>query len=215
MSRSHPVSRLLRWPSLLVLVLAATGLSCQTAGFIAQAVSGPEKVPAKYVPDKTRPLVVVAENWRDPSSAVDAEQVARFVSDELRERQVAPVIDPVKVASLAASRPADWRKMSIPAVGRAVGAGQIVYVNLVSNATERNAGSTLISGSGTAMVRVVDADTGATLWPIDAEAGYPVGFETPMMHDDREDVSPESVRFAVQRGLSAKIAKLFYDFQPQ
>src|SRR5687768_4069786 len=77
------------WPLVLAHLLGigtwSLGLSlpgCQYAGVVAHVI-GPPAVEPLYVPAQT-PMLVLAENYADPSvGALEAEQLERFVIDEL------------------------------------------------------------------------------------------------------------------------------------
>ena len=64
--------------------------------------------------------------------------------------------------------------MTIPAVGRAAGAKQVLYVNVRQYAVEGTVAGEMTKGSGELTVRVVDVKTGANRWPTDSAAGHTV-----------------------------------------
>ena len=194
----------------LLLPLWATG--CTAGGAILHTWFGPPDIDAVYEPQKRSTLVLV-ENFQDQDkSAVDGDTVARAVGDALHEHAELTVIDPEKVVPLRTEHPADYRLMSIPAVGRSVGADQVVYVNLVESETTADPTGAAVHASATARVRVVDCKTGNVLWP----AGEPKGHELSAKRDyDRSDSSHgSSMRAELLSRLSQEIGHLFYKWKP-
>src|SRR3954447_18162243 len=104
-----------------MLLLIASG--CNDIGFIADKL-GPGDTPAKFVPPKWT-MVVIAENWHNPTgTAIDSEELAEYVYDDLRRHDVVPLIDPSAVTELQSKR-SDFSKMSISQIGKTVGAQQV------------------------------------------------------------------------------------------
>jgi hypothetical protein len=196
----------------LLTCVALCGCGCEAVGAILHVAFGPPAVDAQYEPQK-RPTLVLVENYQDQdASAVDGDMVARDVGDALHNHASLEVIDPDKVEPLRVEHAADYRQMSIPAVGRATGAQQVVYVNLVESETTADPTGAAVHATATARVRVVDVATGQILWP----AGQPRGKElTAKMEYDQAD-SPQGaqMRAKLLGELSDQIAKLFYKWKP-
>ena len=111
------------------------------------------------------------------------------------------------------SRDPQFGRKSMAEVGRAVGAEQVLYVDLKDVGVEQIPGSGAIRSSATAEVRLVDAATGALIWPMHNSAGHVVSYETPMTRlTDR--INPMQMRTAAVVGLADAIAKCFYDWKP-
>ena len=202
---------------LLVIAIWSLGLlcapGCQVAGVVAHVV-GPPAVEPLYVPAKT-PMLVLAENYADPSaSEVGAEQLERFVIDELRAHDVAPIADCEKVWALRAAEPQQYRAKSIDQLGRIADAAQVLYINLRVGSTYVGQSSEVYQGRGSALVRIVDVASGQTLWPVDGTEGYPITQDSQLVRA-RPGVNDASVRRDVQRGLADQIAKLFYSYKPE
>jgi hypothetical protein len=199
---------------LLVIGIWALGIlsGCQYAGVVAHVI-GPPAVEALYTPAKT-PMLVLAENYADPSAGqVEAEQLERFVIDELVAHDVAPMADYEKVYSVRASQPKDFRAKSIDQLGRLAGASQVLYINVQVATTDVGQGSEVYQGRGSAVVRVVDVATGQTLWPAAGSDGYPIGQQSQLVRA-RPGVDDASVRRGVQKAMAEQIAKLFYKYKP-
>ena len=185
---------------------------CTVVGTLMHVAFGPPWNDAKYDPQK-RPTLVLVENYQDQdASGVDGDVVARQIGDALHRHADLQVIDQDKVQPLRSEHPTDFRDMTIPAVGQALGADQVVYVNLVQSESTADPTGAAVHASATARVRVVDVKTGKVLWP----AGTPKGYELVAKQDyDRSD-SPQglAMRSDLLDHLSGDIAKLFYKWQP-
>ena len=187
----------------LVLLLAAAG--CSSAGALAHKFIGPPPIPAQYKPAK-EPMLVLVENYRNPSAAMlDARRLAMVLGDELRRYDVAPVVSPRRLDAVE-SVPG-FASMSIPAVGRAAGAKQVLYVHVGRFGVESTVGGEMIKGSADMTVRVVDAATGDSRWPVDA-GGHPVAIQTPWLRRG-EGADEASLREQMSRRAADYIVKLF------
>lgn len=195
----HPLS------SILVLALAITAAGCSWGGALAHKFVGPPPIPAQYKPAK-EPMLVLVENYHNPSAAMlDANRLAMVLAGELRRHDVAPVVSPGRLDAVR-SDPA-FGKMSIPAVGRAAGAGQVLYVHVRRLDVEETVGAEMIKGSADMTVRIVDAATGDSRWPIDP-SGHPVAIQTPWLRRE-EGANEASLREQMSRRAADYIVKLF------
>jgi len=192
-------------------LLAAGG--CQVFGVLFGKALPDPPVPAKFVPEK-RPTLVLAENYRSPTlTAQDADRVARIVAQHWQSRDVAPLVARDDLVRLRDRDPAAFAAMDVRAIARAVGAEQVVYVDLMGVGVSASPGSEILKGQASANVRVIDVPSGRVLFPLDATDGIPVGYETPLQVG-RDRVTPLSVRGATLEGLGLRIARLFYKWQP-
>lgn len=196
--------------------LACAAAGCNLLGYAAHTVAGEEKVNAVYTLPQ-RSTVVVAEKYSNPSvAAFDEEPLARFVTEELREHKaVAPLIDSEQVYALRTRTPYDkWQAMTTDAIGRAVGAEQVLYVNIVSCQVEVAPGSEMLRGQADVRVRLVDAKTGQTTWPEDAAGGWPVSVQTPMARRGESGTTNEaSVHMDLLRMAGERVGRLFYSYE--
>jgi hypothetical protein len=200
------ISRLIHAASLLLMVCIAPG--CNLLGFAAAGLAGDPKQPAMFTPAK-KPMVVIAEKFDNPADAtLDAEPIARYTSEELRVHEVAPIVACEKVAALREENPAQFRGMTIAAVGRAAGADQVLYINIINTTVNFADNSDMIRGHGEIRLRLVDANTGATIWPVDSAEGYPIVAETRIFR--RAERSDALLRTDLHRALAARAARLFY-----
>jgi hypothetical protein len=188
---------------------------CNVIGFAAATVAGTSNTPPMYVLTK-QPTVVVAENYNDPAVSVrDDEPLARYVTDLLKAGDVVPTIDSSEVYVMrhdfgAGTVSPKWRGLSIAAVGRSVTAHQVIYLNITAASIETSPGSDAMRGHGEVLVRVVDAESGATLWPHDTAEGSLVTADTRMYHRGETE---EDVRTVLHHELADKIVKLFTGFR--
>lgn len=192
------------------------------AGVASYKLFGPPAVDPVYVPT-AEPMLVLVENYRNPAGASpDAEQVAQFVTENLKaniknEKDKPPklvLVDQEKLLELQNGRPAEFRKMKIPQVGKALGARQVLYVDLLASGVEMTPGSELLRGRFMARVKIVDVETGQNRWPSDMAEGYPVTWENkPQRPGDK--VYPSTVREQALRVGANRVARLFYKWKPQ
>ena len=193
-----------------ILVFASNG--CIAAGVAANKLIGPLPVEAKYVPAK-EPLVVMVENYRRPSTAyTDDELLSRYIEGFLKGHQVAPLVESVKLRELRMDRPADFNKMSVAAVGRELGARQVLYVDVVNSDMESLMAGESLRGTTAVRVKVVDTETGDTLWPTDMADGYPL--QQGVQFGKSQARSEMELKQGMYATLAEKIAKLFYKWKP-
>jgi fermentation-respiration switch protein FrsA (DUF1100 family) len=207
-----------RWSSfgilhfaLCVCLLMFTG--CSVAGIFAYKVLGPPKIDEKYKPAKT-PMLVLAENRRQPSATVGAEELSAFVIEELTEHDVAPMIPAEKLQELRDSKLSQFYSMSVTAVGKAVGAAQVLYIQFDRDDITPLTGGETLQGTAQVHVKVVDVASGRTLWPEDASSGYPLGTSSSLGKDPSSQ-SVTDVQRRMYATLAGEIAKLFYKWQPE
>lgn len=206
------ISRTLTLPAVLCLTVFAVA-GCRKISAITYKVMGPDPIPAAYVPEQ-EPMLVLVENYRNPSeSYLDAERFTPHLIQNLTDNKVAPIVDPVELYALRDRKPGQLQKMSIAAIGREVGAKQVLYVDLVTCDVDLGAGSDTFKGSIAVRVKIIDAQSGEILWPTHATDGYPVSFETPVTRA-AEGVTRDTVLDMTYRGAADQVAKLFYTWKP-
>ncbi|HYO11451.1 MAG TPA: hypothetical protein VER17_20980 [Tepidisphaeraceae bacterium] len=200
-------------PSSFILLLTLLPLSgCAAAGVLAYKVAGPPPVEAKFTPRQAAMLVLV-ENFRNASSAqAHSELLAAYLAEELTANKVAPLVPPEKLRELQDARPGDYSRMSITAVGRAVGAEQILYVQLQRSDVIPLQGGDALQGQAHAVVKLIDAATGDTLWPTDVSDGHAVSAGTSLGTQGGTD--PMDVRQRMYRSLAVQIDRLFHKWKP-
>jgi hypothetical protein len=122
-------------------------------------------------------------------------------------------VDQAKLTDLRMSKGRDFENLKIPEVGRAVGAKQVMYVDLQECNFDNVAGSDMFRGSIKANVRIVDVTTGQTKWP-DVGDGHPFAAQTDFTRKEARD-TPLAVRNMMLEDLAAAVARLFYDYKPE
>lgn len=185
---------------------------CNVGGIAAAKIFGPPDVPAKYVPENESMLVLV-ESYRQPSLAHDAEQLARHIVEQIKRWKIAPTTDLTALYALRDGRGAEFSKMTIPEIGRALGAAQVLYVDVIDMNLEQSGGTEVYRGQMTVRVRIVDSATGKTRWPVDAESGYPVVYE-PRFAGFGDNTNPNTVRQQTYSGLAYTIVRNFRKWKP-
>jgi hypothetical protein len=185
---------------------------CAAGGALLYKLSPAPTIPAEYKPAK-EPTVVFVENYQNPDLVqVQADRLAREVSQELSDHKVVPVVAPEKLAELRTTKGELFHSMNLPAVGQSLGARQVIYVDLSQFAVDLQPGSEMIKGKASAMVKLIDVQTGHTLWPRDSSGGRQLKVETPYVRPG-DGVSPDLLQEEMFHTLGDRIAKLFYDWQ--
>jgi len=186
---------------------------CAYASFAANAVTGGGDVPPEYKLAKV-PTLVLVDDYSDASSAdVDVDRLARYIQSDLTEHKVTDLIDLQKVSALRDQDRDGYQKLTIAQIGQAVGARQVIYINLSDYSVQAPAASDRVRGSATMRVKVIDVATGANIWPTDAADGRPVNAAT-----DYVELDPNggdlSARMKLDEAITTKIGKLFYSWSP-
>ncbi len=198
--------------SVLLAGMSATLGGCEIAGVLLHQLIGEPPVDAQYDLPKG-PTLVLVENYRSPDAIqFDADQISHAVTDELKKPGKIEVINPDKVLALRDEDESKYRTMNIAAVGKAVGAKQVIYVDLVESEVNKDPSAGAVSAQATARVRVVDSETGRTLWPSNATAGKELSQPIDFQQVDPSHVAAMHTQLLTK--LSSKIAKLFYRWSP-
>lgn len=193
----------------LALTLSVVLAGCVAAGYVATVFAPPQKVEALHKP-ASRPTAVVVENYRLPGNwAAIRDTLASQLVLELRKNNVAPMVDSHLVYDLRMMDPKAFRKMTVDEIGRKVGAEQVIYVDLITSSIGTATGGAMVKGDMAALVKMVDAKTGKTLWPAGVEEGYYVEIDIPygMVNEDN---TPGNVYNTLTLSSADRIAKLFY-----
>ena len=207
-------SRLSRLRSVGAFLLLASCTGCPAVGVIADKIAGPRPIEAMYEPGKTTQLLVIAENYRIPTqNPTDSDRLARLVSDQLAAKEVALIVSQEKLALVRDARPGAFNRMSVVDVGKAVGAQQVLYIDVSGIGVGAQQGSNMLKGIGRATVKVINVASGDIAFPKDMSDGMPVTYETPMRRAT-DVTTPDAMRAETITGLSSRIARLFFKYQP-
>ncbi|MGB7159196.1 MAG: hypothetical protein WBD40_14100 [Tepidisphaeraceae bacterium] len=199
--------------SFILLASSLLSAGCVPVAALHYKIKGPDPIPAQYVPAK-EPMLVMVETYKGSVAGYsEAETLARYLMVELTEHDIAPLIPIEKLYALRTNKPDAYRTMSMTAIGREVGAKQVLYVDLQQSAIGAPPGSELIKGRVAVQVRVVDVETGDTRWPAQATEGIPLGYETPLPRAN-ENATEAIVRAKMHSAMAERIAKLFYKWKP-
>lgn len=202
----------LRSPLAILLAAAlAGGCAAAAAGFKA---IGPGSIPAQFVPPKEPTLVLVENDQAAAGAEADCDRVGRYISQEWKEHDVAPLVDFSALTQLRDRDPDAYRKMSIAAIGRATGAKQVLYVSLSEYGADYVIGGDESQWKAQAKVKIVDATTGQCRWPQDLGDGLPLNVNTDPKASDIEG-DYYAARDAMNKTLADKISKLFYSWDPE
>ncbi|HEX4793475.1 MAG TPA: hypothetical protein VH370_06770 [Humisphaera sp.] len=166
-------------------------------------------IPATYTPVKDFMLVLV-ESYNNPAAVgLASDYIDRQIVADLVDHRAAPIVNPDILAEMRRREPAKFEKMEISAIGREVGAHQVLYVDVREITFEQALGTQMIKAHAEARVKVVDAATGHTLWPIETNGGYPVTLDSPFANVAKGTTEMD-IRNQVSRALANQIARLFY-----
>jgi hypothetical protein len=158
--------------------------------------------------------LVFVESFQNPDLYnVQSQQLMADIGAKLTDAKVAPVVSTFKLDELRGRDRSAFSKMDIPAVARAVGARQVIYVNLVRFRTDIPIAGTQYTGQGEVRVKLFDAQTGNVLWPPDSSDGRQIRYES--QGEEGIDLrNPSAVQDQICRHLAARVAELFYDAVP-
>jgi TolB-like protein len=182
---------------------------CTTLGALAYKVTPPPKIQPVYTMPKEKTLVLV-ENYRNPGvSDQDTERLGREITDQLKKHSIAPVIDPDTLFDYRSDNGGTFDQMSIASIGQALGAKQVLYVDVVDYGGDWTLASNMLHPKATIRVRVVDVKTGNTVWPDQAARGYPMNIE--LQYAEIKDAGTAmDAEEAICQSTADHVAKLFY-----
>ena len=206
---NRPNTRTAARAGLLLSLCVAPCLSgCNAFSAIISKFGENPTIPAKFTLKKVK-TVVFCENFRNPDLlADDAELLARELQGKLDKKKAVPIVKAETIADLRNTRPKDFQAMGIPQIAAAVGAEQVIYLDLQGGAVGSMTGQDLFQGRATVAVRVIDAKTGATLFPPDSADGVYINSETDPIHG-KDEGSYQNVRSELYESLALKVSHLF------
>ncbi len=192
---------------------------CNIAGGVAYLVDGPPRLSAEYFMSD-RPTVVYVDDRANTISTSNARSIrlaiADTVSRELMVKRVVTVtISPRDAMAAALARDRHGDLMAIDAIGKEVGAEQIVYIEMLGF-SDRPDG---VTPQPTAMcrVRVLDVTEQMRLFPDpeSQEVGRSLQVNIPQIDDAllRSQSSRLKIHLALAEETGDRIAKLFYEHE--
>jgi hypothetical protein len=209
---------------LIVLVSLVTLTGCQWIGFAWQAVDPPKADKVYTLP--SRPTLVLVD---DPANELGSPQLATIaavsVATDLKAHgAVNQVIDQNRVFDFAAKNEAEFARMGVANVGRAVGAQQVIHVHIRSATYLAEPG--MLRPSASLLVKVIDTSKpkgSRKLFPpvAEAAAGLPIRdgayvMTVSLRHkvsggDSRSQMAV--IRQKLADKIGAEVAKLFYNYE--
>lgn len=202
------------WRAVLLTSILSVG-GCAAAGVAAYAASPPAKIKAKYVPPMVPTLVLVESYGNAGDATIDADQLGVALVRVLQDHKIGQILDPQLVAKLREQDRDRYDKMTIDGIGRALGAKQVIYVNVLRAEVDAPTGSGTARGNIAGIVRVVDASSGETAWPSYARDGELIQIQTPWLHSDTPVPTRPDVHSDMVTRMADSISKLFYDWEPE
>lgn len=182
---------------------------CNVIAYAASAL--PQKFDAKYVPPKT-PMLVLVENRQNPGTLItEADQLTLFIMDDLATYKVAPLVELKKLYELRDNEK-NVDKMTISQIGKAVGAQQVLYVDLQRLIVSETEGGVPVHSRLEATVHMVDVKTGTTTFPAMGQANWPINLVTPITTVDNRNNSA-ALRESLLQSAGTSIGQLFHDYQ--
>jgi hypothetical protein len=199
----------------LLLVVAACAVGCNIVAPATYLIAGPPKIPAEYILEDRPTLVFVDDRGNAMASNANILRaaVAETTSQELMERAgLSTTISPRDAIAYAASRDRHQNLIAMDELGRAVGADQIIYVQMMTfRDTDDGVSPRPIAAC---QVRVLDVVNRVRLFPAEEEqqAARPVSVKLPPV--DPSAFRTQSNRLKIHRALAEElgeeIAKIFY-----
>jgi hypothetical protein len=137
---------------------------CNIVGPAYYFIHGPEKTPAAFTLDKTRPTVVFVDDQNSvlPRRSIRMEIASSATELIQSEKLVDDMIDS-RGAIIAATRDRDSEPMSVVGVGRAVKASVVIYVAV--DGFSLTSGGVAYAPVARVRVKVIDAEHDIRLWP--------------------------------------------------
>lgn len=184
---------------------------CAVAGLAAAKFGAEPAIPAEYVLPPVATVVFV-ESPRVPIGQIVSGMIADGVTAQLTRYNAAPMLPADRIQQVRMKNLRGFAKMSVQSIGREAGAEQVIVVELQQYAVETATGSDIMRARATALVKVVSAVNGETLWPVDLIRGYPVSAEVPETRQS-DGASEATMRSDLNSVLSLEIGRLFRDYK--
>jgi len=193
-------------------------VSCNYLGPLAYVTQPEQTVPAEYeLPD--RPTVVFVDDREGKLVPVGLRDViAEKISEDMMvQNVVSTTIRPRDAIALARSRDRKNELLPIDAIGRAVGAEQVIYIEIDSFTESPD--NYQPTPQATARVKVIDVVEQQRLFPADQSNSFDFyTVNTQIEEVDRQLYRSASTRRAIRemlaRQLGTRIGQLFYEHKP-
>jgi hypothetical protein len=196
---------------LLSIVVLTSG--CNVIGYGAHVLAGPPEVHAKYVLEKRPTVVYVKDMPSATAEKIEGDAVAAQVEQQIRDFELAPTIDSASVVDLQTSRPAQFHTMTPSQIAKAVGAEQVIYVQINESRVDMEAVNDMLRGKISATVSVYDSEENL-LWPTQVDGSSVISYGTPTMRIS-DNVTRSSVERNLINELSVRVGSLFRTYKPE
>ncbi|TVQ50913.1 MAG: hypothetical protein EA377_13615 [Phycisphaerales bacterium] len=210
------------------LLISATALwaillmtaGCNIVGPVAAVVAGPGSIEAEYRLED-RPTVVFVDDRKNTMNPIALRRViADRVTEELMRRNlVTQMISPTDAMNYAAAHDSAKNVIPVDVVGRAVGAEQVIFIEMLGFADQT--AEQRSRGVASFQVRVIDVENRERLFPTSGNGEGNFGSSAParFLNANTRDISPEmlqsralrtQVREMLANEVGDRVAKLFY-----
>lgn len=193
---------------------ALTSTACNIVGPAAFIIQGPPKQEAAFIlPD--RPTVVFVDDRKNvlPRTALRTLIGDTAAEELLATKTLSKTISSRDAINLARVQETGRKPLSIDAIGEAVGAELVIYVNIISfGASDENGMPRPTAG---AEVRVIDVVNDVRLFPVDAGNPYYIQAQTDAVSPDvlRTQAGVRQVEDLLAVRLGDQVAKVFYEHE--
>jgi len=203
----------------LLTILASAWLlslsGCNILGPVFYVVHGPPKVKAQYNLDSEKKTVFFID---DRANRLPRRSLKDVIGQQAEETLIARGAVPQdnmiasRSATIAARGEMNSELMSISAIGRAVGAERVIYVNVEGFSVTRD-GTTIEPIAGVVM-KVIDVEADRRVWPGDSQ-GFPVRVQLPATGSTigADRASIRRVETGLAEMLGMQIARTFFEYE--
>jgi hypothetical protein len=195
----------------LAMVALGGGAGCNIVGPVLFLAVGPEKVPAAFVLDPEKAVVILMD---DPASRVPEQVLRRRATRAaeqalLEQKAVKKVIDGDAAAAVI-SRERFGQPLGIVEVGRAVDAQTVVYVLVERFTLEGQPG--VYSPTAQVRVKVLDVESKSRLWPAGEPGTITLTVELPTQgQPPATTTAVAAAEGALADALGLAVARLFFE----
>ncbi|MDY7011339.1 MAG: hypothetical protein SVV80_11405 [Planctomycetota bacterium] len=190
------IKRKFYFPLLILTMLLPIG--CPLPAAILAKLFPKEKVSPRFILPKKKTILVFPDDIKCPLLYPTIKRALAEKADKLLiEHSLASETIPYdKLIDLRNAEP-NFNQMSIPKIGRRLGADLVIYVSIEDFSLKDNPINTLWRGRFVAMVKVVDVLKGR-IWP-DESAGFPISIDEPVTENPSEAFGTELARKLAER----------------
>lgn len=205
------------FPLLALWLLVLPG--CTALGFLADAVV-PKRIEAVYtLPEKTTLVLVDDRNNALGDKSLLSNIATQAGSDLVQVKALPQVIDQARLNELISRLGLQaYDLLPVDQVGRALGAQQVIFINLTEIAVMNQPG--ILKPTAQAYVKVIDVATGKPVFPVlrpgaefagsIAQLGYATRISMNYKADQQTDAILPVLRLRLAEEIGKQVAELFY-----